>query len=130
VGRIERSLFMLEWMKDPELRRCVHVGLNKGEAKNALARAVFFNRQGDLRDRSFENQRYRASGLTLIVAAIILGIQFTWIALLRPCGNMAFKSTTSRFAISLPSDGSTLISPGTGLCLMQFQKGPHVIMFL
>jgi TnpA family transposase len=72
VGRIERSLFMLEWMKDPELRKRVQVGLNKGEAKNALARAVFFNRQGDLRDRSFENQRYRASGLNLIVAAIIL----------------------------------------------------------
>jgi TnpA family transposase len=59
VGRIERSLFMLEWMKDPELRKRVQVGLNKGEAKNALARAVFFNRQGDLRDRSFENQRHR-----------------------------------------------------------------------
>ena len=38
----------------------------------AECRAVFFNRQGDLRDRSFENQRYRASGLNLIVAAIIL----------------------------------------------------------
>ncbi|WP_213807823.1 Tn3 family transposase [Granulicella sp. dw_53] len=72
IGRIERSLFMLEWMKDPELRRRVQVGLNKGEARNALARAVFFNRQGDLRDRSFENQRYRASGLNLIVAAITL----------------------------------------------------------
>ena len=65
VGRIERSLFMLEWMKDPEQRRRVQVGLNKGEARNALARAVFFNRQGDLRDRSFENHRYRASGLNL-----------------------------------------------------------------
>jgi TnpA family transposase len=63
---------MLEWMKDPELRRRVQVGLNKGEARNALARAVFFNRQGDLRDRSFENQLYRASGLNLIVAVIIL----------------------------------------------------------
>jgi TnpA family transposase len=72
VGRIERTLFMLEWMRDPELRRRVQVGLNKGEARNSLARAVFFNRQGDLRDRSFENQRYRASGLNLIVAAIIL----------------------------------------------------------
>jgi Tn3 transposase DDE domain len=46
--------------------------LNKGEAKNALARAVFFNRLGELRDRSFENQRYRASGLNLVVAAIVL----------------------------------------------------------
>jgi TnpA family transposase len=41
VGRIERSLFMLEWMKDPELRRRVQVGLNKGEAKNALAARSF-----------------------------------------------------------------------------------------
>ena len=63
---------MFEWIKEPELRRRVQIGLNKGEVENALARAVFFNRQGDLRDRSFENQRYRASGLTLIVAAIIL----------------------------------------------------------
>jgi TnpA family transposase len=46
--------------------------LNKGEAKNALARAVFFNRLGEMRDRRFENQRYRASGLNLVAAAIIL----------------------------------------------------------
>ena len=47
-------------------------GLNKGEARNALARAVFFHRLGEIRDRTFENQRYRASGLNLAVAAIIL----------------------------------------------------------
>jgi TnpA family transposase len=50
----------------------VQAGLNKGEARNALARAVFFNRLGEVRDRSFENQCYRASGLNLVVAAIIL----------------------------------------------------------
>lgn len=72
LGRIERTIFTLDWMQNVELRRRVQVGLNKGEAKNALARAVFFNRLGELRDRSFENQRYRASGLNLIVAAIIL----------------------------------------------------------
>ena len=42
------------------------------EAKNALARAVFLNRLGEIRDRSYEDQRYRASGLNLLVAAIIL----------------------------------------------------------
>ncbi|OSM08616.1 putative Tn3 family transposase [Magnetofaba australis IT-1] len=50
----------------------MQIGLNKGEAKNALARAVFLNRLGEIRDRSFENQRYRANGLNLVVAAIIL----------------------------------------------------------
>jgi TnpA family transposase len=50
----------------------LRAGLNKGEAKNALAGAVFFNRLGEVRDRSFEHQRYRASGLNLVVAAIVL----------------------------------------------------------
>jgi TnpA family transposase len=72
LGRIERTLFTLDWIQNVELRRRVQVGLNKGEARNALARAVFFCRLGELRDRSFENQRYRASGLNLVVAAIAL----------------------------------------------------------
>jgi TnpA family transposase len=72
LGRLERTQFMLQWLQDPALRRRVHVGLNKGEARNALARAVFFNRLGELRDRRYENQRYRASGLNLVVAAIVL----------------------------------------------------------
>ncbi|SEO06915.1 Tn3 transposase DDE domain-containing protein [Cryobacterium luteum] len=59
-------------MQNPELRRRVQTGLNKGEARNALARAVFFNRLGELRDRSYDNQRHRASGLNLLTAAITL----------------------------------------------------------
>ena len=72
VGRIERTLFILQWLQSKELRRRVQAGLNKGEARNALARAVFFNRLGEIRDRSFEQQRYRASGLNLLTAAIVL----------------------------------------------------------
>jgi len=72
LGRIERTLFTLDWLQHVELRRRVHAGLNKGEARNALSRAVFFNRLGEMRDRSFENQRYRASGLTLVTSAIVL----------------------------------------------------------
>jgi TnpA family transposase len=72
LGRIERTFFTLEWLRDPALRRRVNAGLNKGEARNSLSRAVFLNRLGEIRDRSFENQRYRASGLNLIVTAITL----------------------------------------------------------
>ena len=32
---------MLDWFRDPGLRQRVQAGLNKGEARNALARAVF-----------------------------------------------------------------------------------------
>lgn len=72
IGRIERTLFILEWIKNPSLRSRVQIGLNKGEARNSLARTVFFNRLGEVRDRTFDNQLYRASGLNLVVAAIIL----------------------------------------------------------
>ena len=72
LGRIERTLFILDWLQSVDLRRRVQAGLNKGEARNALARAVFFNRLGEIRDRSFEQQRYRASGLNLVTAAIVL----------------------------------------------------------
>ena len=72
MGRLERTLFTLKWLQDPALRRRTNAGLNKGEARNALARAVFLHRLGEIRDRSYENQRYRASGLNLVVAAITL----------------------------------------------------------
>lgn len=43
-----------------------------GEAQNALAREVFFNQLGEIRDHSFDHQRYRASSLNLVTAAIVL----------------------------------------------------------
>jgi TnpA family transposase len=72
MGRLERAILTCDWLLDPELRRRSNGNLNKGESRHALARAVFFHRLGELRDRSFENQAYRASGLNLLVAAIIL----------------------------------------------------------
>lgn len=44
LGRIERTLFILDWLQNVELRRRVHAGLNKGEARNALARAAYSGR--------------------------------------------------------------------------------------
>lgn len=32
LGRIERTLFILDWLQSVELRRRVHAGLNEGEA--------------------------------------------------------------------------------------------------
>lgn len=69
---MERTLFPLRWLEDPELRRKASMELNKGESRNALGRVLFFNRLGEIRDRCYENQRYQASGLNLLTAAIIL----------------------------------------------------------
>ncbi|RYM07093.1 Tn3 family transposase, partial [Sphingobium cupriresistens] len=72
IGRIERTLFTLRWFEDPALRRTVTAELNKGEARNSLARAVAFHRLGRFRDRGLENQQTRAAALNLVTAAIIL----------------------------------------------------------
>jgi TnpA family transposase len=72
LGRLERTLFTLNWIENPELRREASRELNKGESRNSLARAVFIHRLGEIRDRTYENQQHRASGLNLLVTAIIL----------------------------------------------------------
>jgi TnpA family transposase len=72
LGRLERTLFTLDWISDPELRRTTGHELNKGESRNSMARAVFIHRLGEIRDRTYENQQHRFSGLNLLVTAIIL----------------------------------------------------------
>lgn len=72
IGRLERTLFTLDWCDDPALRRRNLTVLNIGESCNALKRAVFLHRLGEVRDRTIDNQNYRANGLNLVVAAIIL----------------------------------------------------------
>ncbi len=72
LGSIEKTLFTLEWLQDPGLRRRVLVGLNKGEAKNALAREICRHRLGEISDRSLEDQWNKASGLNFVIAAIVL----------------------------------------------------------
>ncbi len=71
LGRIERTLFMIDWLETPELRRNCHIGLNKGEQRHALAQAICTFKQGRIADRGSEAQQYRASGLNLLIAAIV-----------------------------------------------------------
>ncbi|WP_017183084.1 Tn3 family transposase, partial [Sphingobium xenophagum] len=71
IGKIERTLFMLDWLENPDLRRRCHAGLNNSEQRHALTQAIYTFRQGRIIDRSHEAQKYRASGLNLVIAAIV-----------------------------------------------------------
>jgi TnpA family transposase len=71
VGRVERTLFMINWVLDANMQRCAQIGLNKGEAHHALKRALSFNRHGEIRDRTSEGQHYRIAGLNLLAAIVI-----------------------------------------------------------
>ena len=70
MGKIEKSIFLLDYISDEALRRRIQRGLNKGEAMNALARAIFFGKRGELRERELQDQLQRASALNIIINAI------------------------------------------------------------
>ncbi|MEN5315381.1 Tn3 family transposase [Pseudomonas koreensis] len=71
VGRVERTLFIIEWILDTDMQRRTQIGLNKGEAHHALKNALRIGRQGEIRDRTTEGQHYRIAGLNLLTAIII-----------------------------------------------------------
>ena len=71
IGRIERTLFILEWISSEALQRRAQMGLNKGEAHHALKRALNFNRRGEITDQTSENQHLHMLHLNLLAAIII-----------------------------------------------------------
>ena len=71
IGRVERTLFIIEWALDADMQRRAQIGLNKGEAHHALKNALRIGRQGEIRDRTTEAQHFRMAGLNLLAAIII-----------------------------------------------------------
>ena len=71
IGRVERTLFIVDWLLDADMQRRANTGLNKGEAHHALKNALRIGRQGEIRDRSSEGQQYRMAGLNLLAAIVI-----------------------------------------------------------
>lgn len=70
MGRIEKTIFLLDYITNESLRRRIQRGLNKGEAMNALARAIFFGKRGEFRERELQDQLQRASALNILINAI------------------------------------------------------------
>ncbi|MCW3476285.1 Tn3 family transposase [Limobrevibacterium gyesilva] len=71
LGRIERTLFMLDWLESPQLRQLCQAGLNKSEQRHALAQVICTFKQGRIADRGQDAHQFRASGLNLVIAAIV-----------------------------------------------------------
>ncbi len=71
IGRVERTLFIINWLLDADMQRRAQIGLNKGEAHHALKNAPRIGRQGEIRDRTSEGQHVRMAGLNLLAAIVI-----------------------------------------------------------
>ena len=48
IGRIERTLFIIDWLLDADMQRRAQIGLNKGEAHHALKMPCVSDGRGKL----------------------------------------------------------------------------------
>ncbi len=52
MGRITKTLYLLNYVDDEAYRRRILTQLNRGESRQALARSVFHGRRGEVRQPS------------------------------------------------------------------------------
>ncbi len=72
VGKLERTLFVLQYLQDKALQNRTRRELNKGEAIHALGRTISsVGQSGEMHERKFDAQMNRASSLMVIVSAIV-----------------------------------------------------------
>jgi TnpA family transposase len=71
-GRIDKTLHTLTFINDEAKRRSILIQLNRGEARHALARVVFYGKRGELRQRYREGQEDQLGALGLVVNVIVL----------------------------------------------------------
>ncbi len=71
LGRAYKTVFVREYLEQPDLRRRVRRDLLKSEELHALARSVFYGKLGKADWRDFRRQMSTASCLLLIMAAIV-----------------------------------------------------------
>ena len=72
AGRIAKTLHLLTYLDDEAYRRRILRQINRGEGRHSVARAVFFGKRGELRQRYKEGQEDQLGALGLVVNAIVL----------------------------------------------------------
>jgi len=72
LGRIIKTMHLLNYFDDDAYRRRILVQLNRGEARHMLARVIFHGKRGELRQRYRQGQEDQLGALGLIVNAVVL----------------------------------------------------------
>ncbi|WP_445302281.1 Tn3 family transposase [Microcoleus sp. F4-D5] len=72
LGRIAKTLYLLNYVDDEAYRRRILTQLNRGEGRHGLARVIFHGQKGELRQRYQEGQEDQLSALGLVVNALVL----------------------------------------------------------
>jgi TnpA family transposase len=72
AGRINKTLYLLNYIDDEDYRRRILTQLNRGEGRHAVARAICYGQRGEIRKRYREGQEDQLGALGLITNAVVL----------------------------------------------------------
>lgn len=72
AGRINKTLYLLNYIDDDEYRRRILTQLNRGEGRHAVARAICYGQRGEIRKRYREGQEDQLGALGLVTNALVL----------------------------------------------------------
>ena len=72
LGRVIKTLHVLEYAHDPAYRRTIHHLLSCGERRNSLARSVFHGQRGQLRRHYQVGQENQLDSLGIMINIIVL----------------------------------------------------------
>ena len=72
LGRIVKTIYILRYIHDEEIRRRVHLQLNRGEARHDLAKRLFFANQGYFREGALPEIMNKVSALSLLSNASLV----------------------------------------------------------
>jgi TnpA family transposase len=72
LGRIIKTMHLLNYFDDEAYRRRILVQLNRGQGRHKLSRTVFHGKRGELRQRYRDGQKDQLSGLGLVVNIVVL----------------------------------------------------------
>jgi len=72
IGRIDKTIHMLNFIHDESRRRSTLLQLNLSEGRHSLARAVFHGKRGELHQRYRQGQEDQLGALGLVLNIIAL----------------------------------------------------------
>ena len=72
LGRIIKTIYILRYIHEDNLRRRVQLQLNRGESRHELARWLFFANRGEFRTGDYEEIMNKASCLSLLSNAVLV----------------------------------------------------------